>query len=464
MFYDELSTLQIPLPEDIRRLEGHGDFDRALRVIERRASDERLPEALRTRLRLEALMIARVPGDYPYTLGDAAKMLEDELADFRPGELDGFIDDGWVNWIYVNGEMRLHRLFLPNLLKTRPELAHRVLKPERLAYKKQNFAILDGVVREMKAHGFAARRWHVRHELSVKPEFTRIGEPIRVDLPLPVEYDCVRNFKLIDRGPVPGTVAPPDAAQRTIVFEKKLSPGDVFFVEYSFETHMRYRDLDPALATGGVPSDGEDCLSEQPPHIAFTPLVRAFAQEIAGDEKNPLLLARRVYDALTQRPIYSYVRSYFTYPNLVEYMLADMKGDCGIFALSFITLCRCLGIPARWQSGLYCAPHDVGNHDWAQFYCEPWGWLPVDGSYGNAAWHAGDRERWDFYFGHMDPFRLPAARAFQAPFDPPKRHVRSDPYDNQDGEAEYADMGLLSRHFDQRCRLLSWEKLTSTEE
>ena len=57
----------------------------------------------------------------------------------------------------------------------------------------------------------------------------------------------------------------------------------------------------------------------------------------------------------------------------------------------------------------------------------------------------------------MDPFRLPAARAFQQPFDPPKRFERSDPYDNQNGEAEYRDRGLLRRDFIERCALLDWQ-------
>ena len=60
---------------------------------------------------------------------------------------------------------------------------------------------------------------------------------------------------------------------------------------------MPCHDLDPARAEGGVPADEPDALSQQPPHIAFTPLIRAFAREIAGEERNPLLLARRVYDA-----------------------------------------------------------------------------------------------------------------------------------------------------------------------
>lgn len=460
MFYKDIELLNLPLPEDLLKVKGYGDYDRLNRMLEIRLADESLPTALRARLRLEQRMIERIPREYPYDFAGALELLQSELEGFTAQELEACVDAGRVDFIYLNGEMRFHSLFLSTLIKVRPELEHRVKHPERLAYKRQNFAILDDMVREMKQNGGAARRWHVRHTLRIKPEYRRVGEEVLVHLPLPVEYDCVKRFRLIDCGPGAGRVS--DAAQRTISFCKKLAEEDVFFAEYEFDVFMRYHELDPALATGGVP-EGEDCLREQPPHIAFTPLVKEVAKEIAGDETNPLRLARRVYDFLTTKPIYSYVRSYFSYPNLPEHMLTAMKGDCGIFALTFIALCRCLGVPARWQSGLYCAPHDVGSHDWAQFYCEPWGWLPVDASYGNAAWHNGDRARWDFYFGNMDPFRLPTARAFQAPFDPPKRHLRSDPYDNQNGEAEYADAGLLSRHFDEHCALLDWQALPFKE-
>lgn len=461
MIYDELKTLSIPLPEDIRKVKGCGDYERLNRMLDLRIADEKLPVALRTRLRLEKRIVERIPGEYPYDFDAALQMLRDEIEGFTAEELNAAIDAGKVDFIFLNGAVRFHRLFLATLLKTRVELETRVRRPEHLADKKRNFAVLNAMIREMKQRGGAARRWHVRHTLEIRPEYRRVGEEILVHLPLPVEYDCVRGFQLLDCGPVRGYVS--SAAQRTIAFRKPLAADDVFFAEYVFDVHMKYHDLTPALATGGVP-EGEDCLCEQLPHIAFTPLVRSVAKEIAGDETNPLLLARRVYDFLTTRPIYSYVRSYFSYPDLPGHMLTAMKGDCGIFALTFIALCRCLGVPARWQSGLYCAPHDVGCHDWAQFYCEPWGWLPVDASFGNAAWHNGDMERWDFYFGHMDPFRLPAARAFQMPFDPPKRHLRSDPYDNQNGEAEYRDQGLTSRHFTERCILLDWQALDPLKE
>ncbi|MBR2570901.1 MAG: transglutaminase domain-containing protein [Clostridia bacterium] len=459
MFYEDAFCLALPLPEDIQHLKHYGDYDRLVRVLDLRIADEKLPQALRRRLQMEKRIIERIPGAYPYTFDAALALLQKEIRGVTAQELEEFRDRGMVDWIYLNGEVRFQNSFLSTLIKVRPELEERVLNPERLAYKKTNAGILDDTVREMQNSGGAARRWHMRHALRIKQEFVREGKEILVHLPLPVEYDCVRGFRLLNSGPVPGYVSDPYAPQRTISFRKPLAEKDVFFAEYEFETHMRWTAPDPDLAKGGFPADQPDALAEQPPHISFSPLIRETAREIAEGEKNPLILARRVYDFLTKRPIYSYVRSYFTYPDLPAQMLTGMKGDCGIFALSFITLCRYLGVPARWQSGLYCAPHDVGCHDWAQFYCEPWGWLPVDASFGNATWHAGSALRHEFYFGNLDPFRLPAARAFQAPFDPPKAHLRSDPYDNQSGEAEYPDMGLMSSQFEEKCEMLEWQAI-----
>lgn len=38
---------------------------------------------------------------------------------------------------------------------------------------------------------------------------------------------------------------------------------------------------------------------------------------------------------------------------------------------------------------------------------------------------------------------MPACNDFQVPLYPAKKYQRQDPYDNQDGEVEYEDEGLL---------------------
>ena len=122
----------------------------------------------------------------------------------------------------------------------------------------------------------------------------------------------------------------------------------------------------------------------------------------------------------------------------------NRRGDCGLQALLFITLCRIAGIPARWQSGLDAKPGDIGEHDWAMFYTDKAGWRYADLSYGSS-YIRGALKRWDFFFGNADPYRIPINEGFQKEFDIPGKYPRIDPYDNQCGEAEYADHGLKNR-------------------
>jgi DNA mismatch repair protein MutL len=84
----------------------------------------------------------------------------------------------------------------------------------------------------------------------------------------------------------------------------------------------------------------------------------------------------------------------------------------------------------------------------------------ADCSFGGSAYRAGNTERHDFYFGNLDPFRMAANSELQAEFDPPKLHLRIDPFDNQRGEAEYADRGLIWTEVKERFEMLEMVKLT----
>ena len=128
-------------------------------------------------------------------------------------------------------------------------------------------------------------------------------------------------------------------------------------------------------------------------------------------------------------------------------------------ALTFITLCRIAGIPAKWQSGLATQRSTVGCHDWAKFYIEPWGWMYADCSYGASMARAGEEELRRHYFGSLDPGRMVANRAFGAPFDPPMYGFRADPYDNQTGEVEADGVGLYGDQVVSTKETLCYEEL-----
>ena len=90
----------------------------------------------------------------------------------------------------------------------------------------------------------------------------------------------------------------------------------------------------------------------------------------------------------------------------------------------------------------------------AQFYIAPYGWLFADPSFGGSSRRAGNEERRQFYFGNLDPFRMPANSAFQHEFMPPKKFMRQDPTDNQYGECEYEDRALRSSEYETKHEIL----------
>ena len=108
-------------------------------------------------------------------------------------------------------------------------------------------------------------------------------------------------------------------------------------VEYAYDYHVDYVELDPAKASEEQP---DFCTNEQAPHIRFTPYLQELLKEIIGDETNPIIKARKIYDFVTTKVMYSYMREYFTIECIPEYAAINLKGDCGVQALLFITPIR----------------------------------------------------------------------------------------------------------------------------
>lgn len=448
---EDLRYLTVRLPEDIEKLKWNGDLERAERVINLRLGKD-LPKPLRKRLEMEKWILKRLPLQYPYTQEEAVRKLKETLRDVGEEDLERLRDEGAAEWIFVKGQVRYKDDFVENVLKTRKELWPRLKDPSRVEERIKGNELLDQTVQAMREQGGLAYRMRVRASLWVEKEAEKAGQRIRVHLPVPVETGQIRHVKLLGTS-VEGALAASGYPQRTVCMETKLQPGQEFWVEYEFENHTRYVGLEPGANREGRDAKGKagTCqaeelapyLGEQLPHISFTPYLKALTEQVTGDEQDPLKKARAIYDYITTHVMYSFVRQYATIDNLPEYMATSLKGDCGIYSLLFITMCRLAGVPARWQSGLYATPLDIGCHDWAQFYIEPYGWLYADGSFGAAAWRDGKEDRWNFYFGNLDPFRVVLCSEFQHEFMPPKEYLREDPYDNQSGEAEYEDGGLI---------------------
>lgn len=434
-----LESLVSGLPEDVERYVMHGDFDSADRLIDIYMK-RNIPELLKKRLQYEKRRIKRLTTDYTYSFDEALEMAVKKIKDFSGEELQRMMDERFADWIYINGRIMLHDNFLETIIKVVPNISDRLLEKHE-DKETGRTEVLNKVIDDIIDNGESKFLIHVKAGIKLKGESVREGETIRVHVPIPKKAQQIRNIKIINTLPEAKHISPEDYPQRTVYFEKQVTGEEVFTVEYSYENHIKYNLPDSNMVSEKQP---DFYTEEKLPHIRFTPYLVNVAHEIVGDEKNPLIKARKIYDYVTQNVQYSFMREYASIVNIPEYAAYNLKGDCGVMALLFITLCRIEKIPARWQSGLYANPTHIGCHDWAEFYVEPYGWLFADPSFGGSGYRTGNMKKWNFYFGNLDPFRMVANSDFQQDFIPEKKFFRADPYDNQVGEAEYLDRGLYS--------------------
>ncbi|GLC80026.1 transglutaminase-like domain-containing protein [Lacrimispora brassicae] len=441
---NDISWAKIPLPDDILRLKNAGYLKEAKEAMDDMLSGF-LPECMRKRLELEKELMGNLDeNEYPYKRQEAGELLRRTFTDFREGELEELVKSSAADWIYINGEIHFHKLFLDNIIKTRSDYRARLKALEEDQAGSLRQKMLDENVSYMKEHGSRKARVIIRASLRITKEAERVGETVRVHIPLPRKCRQVSDIRILETSSEAMVTAPEDAEQRTLCFETELKPDQEFYVRYSYLNTVDYVEVDPEKA---VDSQPDFYVGEQAPHILFTPFLRELLEEIREEEKNPAVVARKIYDFITTRVKYSFVREYAGLDNISEYAAKNLKGDCGVQAILFITLCRLAGIPARWQSGLHASQVYTGCHDWAEFYIEPYGWLYADPSFGGSAYRMGNMERWNYYFGNLDIYRMAANGGIQAEFLPPRKYFRADPIDNQRGEVEYKDRGLSFLEF-----------------
>jgi len=459
--FDDLHYLAVPLPEDIIKAKAFGDFDLARKLILARIRNDLTPLALKKRLELELHIQSMIPDEYPLTEAEALEELRADVGDFSDQDWQTLVENDRVDWIYKRGVRYIKDDALSNLYKTDAALAKRAFLRGKRDQDGSPSVILDDTIAEMKAKGVLHCHFHVRSEMTVDHASDGIAQPLRVWLPIPCQYAQVSSVNILKVShPQTARISAPAHPQRAVMMDGTTEDGS-FFVEYEYDLEARYMAPESDRVSCQQPSIFTD---ERPPHIRFTPALKALAAQIVGQETNSLVKARMIYEYITHHIRYSYMRPYITIPMIPEYAAVNQKGDCGVQALLFITLCRICGIPARWQSGVYLEPGDVGIHDWAQFYVAPYGWLFCDCSFGGSAVRRGLREREVFYFCNIDPFRMPANAEFQHDFELPPRYMRYDPYDNQLGEAETPDGPLLRSRRRIRHTLISVSGIDAVRE
>ena len=463
-----LASLNLGLPDDVRRLKEAGYYTEAIACIDTYLAEDwtktqnqpvqpagPLPEnptprgvdAMQDALLAQREILRRLPLDYTVPEAQALELLQSLVRGFTPEEFRALDRAGAMDWRFVEGEKRYIRSFAETLLATHPELAARQIDPpqqhpswERYEPEHEQMVRTGAVSADitletsigMSDEAFAAALAKAKAE-------GRDAVHVRAWLPLPAACLSQSDIELEEFTEEPTVIAPENAPQRTVCWEADLTENRSFGVQYSYRNTAVYTDPSD---TPSAPEQPDFDTEEQPSHIVFTPYIKALAAQLTAGITDPMEKAKRIYDYVTLNVRYHYQPSYFIHESLPEHCARDRRGDCGIMSVTFITLCRAAGIPARWQSGLYVTPDEVGCHDWAMFYVAPKGWLYADCSFGASMARRGDETLRQHYFGNLDPDRMVANSVFAAPFTPPMLGFRADPCDNQTGEVEADGVGL----------------------
>ena len=441
---EDFRHLMDALPADVDRRVKAGDIQGALRLIERYLAVDKQPE-LAPRLRAERLRLSRLEDSFPLSKEEALAQVRAEWPEFTEEQFDALVDARRIDWRYVNGRIQYHDRFL-SCVRIYAEKEAPGLKREAEDHTRRD----EMLSRMQKEGGLAAR---ITLKATVKAKAPAAGKKVQAWLPIPA--DCPQQSELEILDATPGYVlAPADSPARTIYWES--SERDSFEVTYRYKHHAAC--VDPYALKCDETQPTFDT-QEELPHIAFTPYLRALCRRITKGCKTPVEKAGAIYDYVTGNVDYRYQPAYVLLDSIADSCAKELRGDCGVMALLFVTLCRIAGVPARWQSGLHATPEDSGAHDWAMFYVAPQGWLYADPSFGSSARRNGEVGRRKHYFGNLDPCRMVANSAFQAPLCPPDPCYRNDPYDNQLGEMTVDGVGLSSEGMERSVETVAFQFL-----
>lgn len=452
---EQFQYLNIGLPDRIMRRKTFGDFDGAIELIDAELAAGKGSDEYQACLRVQKEMISRLGRDYPFTFEQAVAFAQKSIPDFTTEEFLALEKAGRIDWIYIDGVPHCFNRFLENLCETDKSYAVRAGVVDE-GGDCDNFARRHELFDTLKKDGTIAHRIHIKATMKMHDDVFKPGVKVLAHLPIPAECPEQSEIRIERIFPENAKISAADAPQRTICWEETMTENHSFEVEYSYIYRGKYTDAWGTEADAVQPSF---CTEELAPHITFTPYIRNLTKVLTHGAANNLIKAQNIYDFVTKNVKYSFSRVYFGLESIAETCARNLVGDCGIQALLFITLCRCAGIPACWESGLAAGPDGVGAHDWSKIYVAPLGWFHVDLSRGGAAFARGDEELRRYYFGNLECDRMVANREFQGAFEIDKKFWRCDPYDNQLGEMETDKHGLVYDEFDRSKVLVSYESV-----
>jgi hypothetical protein len=404
----------------------------------------------------------RILLDFTLTEEQVTEQLRGNMGDrFSVEDKKRWEENGWLEYRVINGEKRYFKRAASNLVLlnqfhlARSERDSAIAQSKEIIFRKNH---TQSIIRasEQQPVPVLPVEMVINYTVTVKADAVPDGEIIRCWLPYPKENHLrQKNAYLEAISNEDFILAPDTCVHRTIYLENKAIKGKptIFSILYSYTSLGQYVNLSSInIQPYNTKSDlYKKYTAEQPPQICFTEDVKNLADSITGNEKDPREIVRKLFYWFNQNIPWAGAPEYSIISNIPEYVIKNKRGDCGMQTFLFISMLRYKGIPVHWQSGWMVSPDGKDLHDWCEIYYEGLGWVPADIQFNLQ--FSNDKETKEFYMSGIDSYRMIINDDISGTLFPPKKYLRSDPFDFQRGEVEWDGGNLYFDKWDYQMNI-----------
>jgi hypothetical protein len=422
-----------------------GEFDIANQIIGAKLMDQGLKLDQKNELLLKKDMMFRIQREFALDESQIIERLIPYFGDSTFVYMSNWEKEKTLECKIINGRKRYFKNAVPNLFRVndfaksrKAELKGEYIDP-LIVYCLEHTTDL---VKKTKGEGELVNPVDNVFDFTIKlnEDVLPAGETVRCWMPFPKEnHPRQQNIELISINSDDYIIAPDSVLQRSIYCEKKTEAGKETIFKLKFKTTSYAQVFFPGKMKIEEYNKNSSLYlentKEKAPQIVFSDRIKKLADEICGDETDPVKQVGLIYNWIDVNVPWASALEYGIMPHIPEYVLDNMHGDCGMQTLLFMSLARYRGIPTKWQSGYMLHPGEVNLHDWCEVYYEGIGWVPLDQSFEMQK--SEDSYVRHFYKTGIDAYRLIVNDDFSGEFYPKKKWPRSEPVDFQRGELEW---------------------------
>ena len=269
------------------------------------------------------------------------------------------------------------------------------------------------------------RVYNVEYSFKMFPDPNKIDriKDLKLWIPIPREWDFQKSVTIISVEPEPhAKYVDPEYGNPMLFWDfgkVQEKPSYKVNIKYRLEQYEVYADVDPNRIGPYDKNSKDYILYTHSTHtISITDKVKELAKIAVGDEKNPYLQAKRIFELVRKKMRYqgggrlrrergNGVEDILNFPVIDQETGEECyKGDCHDYSTFFVALCRAVGIPANtvlameyWRPWIKLEDFEPDNkfpslspdglaavrgrgalsaHAWVEIYLPNYGWIPVD--------------------------------------------------------------------------------------